>query len=99
MEGGYHPRQLLKPRDNPGHDHLGRFHDIRSRHSQHLISILFQKRISPLIAFSLSDAIMRFAVDLDRQPGGGTIKVGNIRAQWMLTPKFRTDFTASQLLP
>ncbi len=42
---------------------------------------------------------MIFAVDLDYQTGFATVKVGDVRTEWMLAPEFDVEFLIAKSGP
>jgi hypothetical protein len=65
----------------------------------HAVPILSEKAVAPFVVRGTVGAVMRFAVDLGDERCGATVKVDDIRADRMLTPKLRTRLAPAKSLP
>ncbi len=93
VEGGGHQRG-----DRGGHrtdvsNHTG------GGNADDAVALLLQEPQSRIVPFRTIGALMRFAVDLDDQPGLSAEKIGDIGPNRMLATELGTGLSATQLLP
>jgi hypothetical protein len=99
--GAAHPERLsrIASLDDGGYGSFQILQHIARRQPYHRETLRRQIGIAPHIAPRPVPALMRLAVNLNRQPSFEADKIEHKLTQWMLPPKFITTRSLAQFAP